>query len=128
MKRYIFLGLIILILLLVGVWYAYAPVQENPDVTSEVPHVQTVIGCWECLPPKDKTGPHTMECAFGIAADQSDGHYAISTSLMSTYPVDYAVGTKVKVTGLLVPVEQLSSIQKYDIDGVIEATVIEEIK
>lgn len=94
---------------------------------SELPQQVTVTGVWECLPHKDKTGPQTMECAFGIAKDQSDGHYAIDTSLMSTYPVDFASGAHVKVTGVLVPVEQLNSIQKYDIDGIIRATTIQKI-
>lgn len=94
---------------------------------SELPHQQTIVGYWECLPHKNTTGPQTTECAFGIAVDQSDGHYAVDTSLMSTYPVDYSTGTKVRVTGIVTPANQLNSIQKYDIDGVIRATVIEKI-
>ena len=81
----------------------------------------------ECLPHRDTTGPQTMECAFGIAVDQSDGHYAVDTSLMSQYPVDYPTGTKVRVSGVVTPSEQLSSIQKYNIDGIIRATTIEKI-
>jgi hypothetical protein len=91
---------------------------------SEIPHRQTIVGIWECLPPKDPSLPHTMECAFGIAADQSDGHYAVNTMLMSQYPVDFPTGTKVRVSGVVVPANQLSSVQKYDIDGVINATEI----
>ncbi len=94
---------------------------------SELPQRITVDGFWECLPHKDRNSPQTMECAFGIAIDQSDGHYAIDTSLMSTYPVDFSTGTKVRVKGILTPVEQLSSIQKYDIDGILRATNIDKI-
>ncbi|MCX6820213.1 MAG: hypothetical protein NT019_02975 [Candidatus Adlerbacteria bacterium] len=94
---------------------------------SELPHSQTIVGFWECLPHKNTSGPQTTECAFGIARDQSDGHYAIDTSLMSTYPVDFATGTKVQVTGIVTPANQLSSVQKYDIDGVIRATSIVKI-
>lgn len=95
---------------------------------SEIPHTQTIIGYWECLPHKDRSGPQTMECAFGIAVDQSDGHYAVNTALMSRYPVDFSIGTKVKVTGIVTPANQLSSIQKYDIDGIISATTIEKVE
>jgi hypothetical protein len=94
---------------------------------SELPRRQSIVGYWECLPHKDRTGPQTMECAFGVAVDQSDGHYAVDTSLMSTYPVDFATGAKVRVTGIVTPANQLSSIQKYDIDGIIRATTIEKI-
>lgn len=99
----------------------------QPGAYSELPQQVTVTGIWECLPHKDRTGPQTMECAFGLAKDQSDGHYAISTVLMSQYPVDFATGTHVRVTGVLTPANQLSSIQKYDIDGVIQATSITKI-
>jgi hypothetical protein len=94
---------------------------------SELPHSQTIVGFWECLPHKDTSGPQTTECAFGIAKDQSHGHYAVDTSLMSTYPVDYPTGTQVRITGIVTPANQLSSVQKYDIDGIISATSIEKI-
>ena len=94
---------------------------------SQLPQRQTIIGYWECLPHKDSTGPQTLECAFGIAVDQSDGHYAIDTRLMSQYPVDFPTGTKVRVTGVITPANQLSSMQKYDIDGIISATEIEKL-
>ncbi len=95
---------------------------------STLPTRQSIVGFWECLPPKDKNGPHTMECAFGIAVDQSDGHYAVDTALMATYPVDFPMGTKVRVTGVVTPVQNMSSIQKYDIDGIISATTIEKVE
>jgi hypothetical protein len=94
---------------------------------SELPQQVTVTGIWECLPHKDTSGPQTTECAFGIAQDQSDGHYAISTSLMSSYPVDFPTGAHVRVQGVLTPANQLNSIQKYDIDGIIQATSIQKI-
>lgn len=93
----------------------------------DVPQQVTVTGIWECLPHKNKTGPQTLECALGIAIDQSDGHYAIDTQFMARYPVDYPTGTHVRVIGILTPVEQMSSIHKYDIDGVLSATTIEKI-
>lgn len=106
-------------------WGIVEPDFEGESAQS-LPKPQTIIGYWECLPHKDQTGPQTKECALGIAVDQSDGHYAVDTSLVSTYP-DFSTGTKVRVTGLVTPVEALSSIQKYDIDGIIRATGIEKI-
>lgn len=92
---------------------------------SELPQRQTIVGVWECLPHKDTTGPQTLECALGIAADGK--HYAIDTRLMSAYPVDFPTGTSVRVTGIVTPSEQLNSVQKYDIEGVISATEIEKL-
>ncbi len=96
---------------------------------SQLPQRQVVVGFWECLPKKGP-GPHTMECAFGIAKDQSDGHLAVNTQLMSTMPVDYAVGTKVRVEGVVTPIQALSTDQwqSYDIDGVISATSIQIVQ
>jgi hypothetical protein len=92
---------------------------------SELPKQVTVSGVWECLPHTDTSGPQTTECAFGIEADDGS-HYAIDTHL-SQYPVDFATGTHVQVTGTLTPVEALNSVQQYDIKGIISATAIGEI-
>lgn len=97
---------------------------------SELPERQAIVGYWECLPPNPNwTGPITEECSLGIAAEQSGGHYAVDTTLMSRMPGpdEFTTGTKVRVTGIVTSVEELSSMQKYDIDGVISATEIENL-
>ncbi len=95
---------------------------------SEIPQRVTVTGVWECLPHKGD-GPHTMECAFGIKEDGTGKHFAVSTELMSTMPVDYATGSKVRVAGVMVPKNQLNSNawETYDIVGIIGATTIEKL-
>lgn len=107
---------------------SYLIVDVSKGSYSELPQRRSIIGYWECLPPKDTAGPITTECAFGIAVDQSDGHYAVNTQLMSTYPVDVPTGTKVRVEGVVTPASYLSSLQKYDIDGIIHATIIEKVE
>jgi hypothetical protein len=96
---------------------------------SELPKRIVIRGIWECLPHRDTTGPQTEECALGVAADQSDAHYALNLMLMSTYPVDFPTGTRVQVEGVLTPANQLSTDQwrKYPIDGIINATSIQKI-
>lgn len=103
-------------------------VKMEKGAYAELPQRRTIVGFWECLPHKDQTGPQTEECAFGIAVDQSDGHYAIDTRLMSTLAPDYPMGTKVRISGVVTPATHLSSEQKYDIDGIISATEIEEVE
>lgn len=95
---------------------------------SKIPERTSVVGFWECLPHKDTSGPQTLECAFGIAVDP-DKHYGVNTMLMARYPVDYPTGTRVRVEGVLVPKEELSADhwQKYLMDGIINATSIEEL-
>ncbi|HVY72908.1 MAG TPA: hypothetical protein VG984_02580 [Candidatus Paceibacterota bacterium] len=107
-----------------GIWMITALSKGSYSV---LPQQMTITGVWECLPHKNKTGPQTDECAFGIAKDQSDGHYAIDTSLMSQYPVDFATGTHVQVIGIVTPADQLNSVQIYDIDGMIQATSITKL-
>jgi hypothetical protein len=96
---------------------------------SEIPQQATVTGRWECLPHRDSAGPQTLECTFGIALDQSDNHLAINTTLMSQALINYTNDTKVRISGVLMPANQLSSDvwKKYDIDGVINAVAIEKL-
>lgn len=95
---------------------------------SEIPQRMSIKGVWECLPHKGD-GPHTTECAFGLKEDGTGKHYAVSTSLMSQYPVDYPTGAHVQVDGVMVPKNQLNSnaYDTYNIIGIIGATTIKEI-
>ena len=94
--------------------------------SSELPHRQNLSGTWECLPHKDTSGPQTMECALGVALDGSAGHMAVDTSLAARYPIEYRVGTHVRIEGIVTLADQLSSNQweKYDIKGIVRATMI----
>ena len=97
---------------------------------SRLPERVSIIGYWECLPHRDQSGPQTMECAFGIAPEGADDHHlGVHTMLMSSHPVDFPTGTKVRVEGVLTPMEMLSSDQwqKYDIDGIVSAILIEKV-
>ncbi len=97
---------------------------------SEIPHSITVVGFFECLPHKDMTGPQTEECTLGLAVDQSDGHFALDLSLVPDIAINFQTGVKVKVTGTMVPANQLSSNQwqKYPIDGIIQVKTVERVE
>ncbi len=96
---------------------------------SEVPQKIVVEGVWECLPHKDTSGPQTLECGFGIKADQNGAHYALDLQSLKEYPVNFPTGSRIRVEGTFVPVEQLSSNawQKYPIKGIISVTKIDTI-
>jgi hypothetical protein len=93
---------------------------------SDIPQQVTIEGEWECLPHVD--GIMTEECAFGVVEDGTDRHYAVDTALMSRTPVGYSAGTRVRIQGVMVPKDHLSTNMwdKYDIEGIIAATMIEE--
>lgn len=97
---------------------------------SQIPSRQTIVGTYECLPHRDTSGPQTTECAFGMKEDGTGKHYAINTQLMSsTEWMNTPTNAHIRVEGVVVPIEQLSTNQwqKYDIVGIISATTITRI-
>lgn len=87
---------------------------------SEMPKSVTLLGVFTCLPHKDTRGPTTLECAFGIKTDNG-AHYALDLSLIPMAEADsLTTGGRLSVTGVVVPVEALSSDHwwKYDIKGI----------
>lgn len=107
---------------------AYRIMSVTKGAYSEIPQRVTVTGVWECLP-HVPGAPPTEECGFGLKEDGTNNHYAIDTSLMARMFDGYSTGTHVRVEGVLVKKEMLSTNmwQKYDIVGIIAATMIEEI-
>lgn len=94
-----------------------------------IPRTVTLQGSLVCLPHRDMSGPQTLECAFGFKADGGD-HYAMSASDL---PVDFLnsvqTGERIEVTGLMVPIEAISTDmwQKYDIRGIIQVSAAQKI-
>ncbi len=88
----------------------------------------TIRGMFVCLPHKDTSGPQTMECAFGMKANNGL-HYALDFSDSSTSAFDLPMDREYSVTGLLVPIEALSTDhwQKYDVNGVIRVSSYKEM-
>lgn len=85
----------------------------------------TLTGTTTCLPHKDTSGPVTLECAIGLQID-SGAFYGLDMS--SQAPGSFLdTGKRVEVTGVVVPVEAMSSIQKYDIKGVMRVTAVREL-
>ena len=72
----------------------------------------TVTGKIECLPHKDKDGPHTLECAYGILQTTTSKHYALSDPDF-TKLVSIPMGTAVTITGKF----KSDNSSKYDIVG-----------
>ncbi len=98
---------------------------ENPpavdDSAPPTPSEIMLDGEYTCLPVKNPDEPHTLECALGIKTDSGD-YYALDTSSLQfgNAGADTPTGSKIQVTGLVVPIEAISSDQwqKYNIRGI----------
>lgn len=109
--------------------------KPSPD-TKPVEEIETsrdvtLQGTWVCLP-HQVAGSEVakMECAYGFKTDEGK-HYALDLSAI-TLPADFIgslqVGDRVTVSGLLVPIEQISNNiwQKYDVRGIIKVTSLQK--
>ncbi len=122
-----------LVLLLVGLGFLLSnkQIDDNrgadndptllPTGVSVPKEFKTVAGTIICLPHKETSGPVTLECAFGLQAE--DGNYGLRTEHIQDdgLPI-YDTGDKIEVTGRLINIEDLEKderLRNYDIKGVI---------
>lgn len=111
--------------------YAY----KNPSLADrlmgspDTPYEATFSGTTTCLPHRDTSGPTTMECALGLKTDEGF-HIGLDMSAVQMEAGSgLDTGEDVTVSGLYVPVEQMSGTmgQIYDIRGVMRvSSVIQE--
>ncbi len=129
----LFLGVFGLLLVIAVSFFILADPVKNPGLTDPSPspsadlETQT-IGTLTCLPHKNKSGPITLECAYGLKTD--NGHYyALDTTFFPGILTDFAIDVRVKVIGDLTNVEQASDtgLERYDIKGVIRVTDVERL-
>ena len=111
-------------------YFAYSQgwgMSPNPDteIIDLAPsnYQATISGTYTCLPHLDTTGPHTMECAFGIRADNGD-YYAVNFGASATAMEQFQAGERVTAEGFIVIKEALSSDQwaKYNMKGIFTVT------
>jgi hypothetical protein len=89
----------------------------------------TVRGSFVCLPHRDTSGPTTMECAFGLKAENGV-HYGVDFSSTPGSAFDYPMEKTHIVKGDFTPVETLPNDDRmgiYAIEGVIKVTSVEEV-
>jgi len=103
-----------------GAWLITA---TEKGAYSELPQERTLTGETVCLPHKDTSGI-TLECAIGLQTGPEEFYGLDMSGLQSGTYLD--TGKRVEVTGTVTPVEALSSIQKYDIRGVMRVMSVRE--
>ncbi len=126
MKKILLAFIAVAVLLVAGFYafnnYIYNEKQGNGnDVVS---YRGTLTGTQVCLPHADPTGPQTKECALGMKTDSGE-YYALDFGTYSQgLPPNFADGERFTATGLITPVEMLSSDhwQKYNMEGILSVT------
>lgn len=125
MKKALSLTVAVIIFLIAGFYavnaYIYSAKQGDPmDIQS---YRGTLTGQVVCLPPKDKDGPNTRECAMGLRTDAGE-HYALDFAMMSQENPGIDSGDRFTANGLITPVEMLSAERwsKYDMVGIFSVT------
>lgn len=125
MKKALAIAIVVIAVLAAGFYalnsYIYNEKQGDPmDMQS---YRGTLTGEVVCLPPKDKDGPNTRECAMGLRTNAGE-HYALDFMMMSQENPGIDSGDRFTANGLITPVEMLSSDrwQKYDIVGIFSVT------
>lgn len=87
------------------------------------PQNVTLSGTYVCLPHLDTTGPQTMECAFGLKAD--DGlYYAVNFGQSANAMTLFQSGAHITADGFVVIKEALNTDQweKYNMKGIFTVT------
>lgn len=115
---------VITLLVLVGAFYAfnsYIYTQKQQGADGE-PYRGTLSGEAVCLPHKDPT-LGTKECALGMKTDVGE-HYVLDLTLLSQEQPAFQTGDRFTATGLITPIERLSTDQwqNYAVVGVFSVT------
>lgn len=102
---------------------AYIYAQKQGDGNSHEPYRGTLTGEYVCLPHRNAEGPQTDECALGLKTDAGE-YFAIDFGLMSQVQPAFSVGDRISASGVITPVERLSSDywRKYPIEAIFSVT------
>lgn len=82
-----------------------------------------------CLPHKNAGGAQTLECAFGLESVAGDFYALDAGSLDPALAAELNASERVRVTGLLIPIEAVSTDrwQKYVVEGIMRVDSFEVI-
>lgn len=126
MRRTIVLLVLVGVVGLIAAFYSFNNyIYQEKQGTGEIaePYRATLSGEYVCLPHKGDGPVQTLECAFGIRTDVGE-YYAINFHLMSQTHDPVKIGQRLSASGVVHPIERLSTDQwqKYDIEGIFSVT------
>jgi hypothetical protein len=124
MKRNIILLFAIVIIVIVIALVLSDSKNEKIEL-DPTPKKVTLTGTYICLPHKNKTGPQTEECAFGIKTNTGD-YYAVNFGQSAQAMEQFQNGETITAEGFTVIKEALSTNywDKYDMEGIFTITKI----
>lgn len=124
-------GVTALVVAFLVVGYMLAASKKNSSSAQSAPistsQEMRLEGFPTCLPHKNTSNFQTMECAFGIST--KTGNYALDLQGLSPdNQIMVQTAVQIRVTGLVVPAEALSTDQwqKYDIEGIMRVDSAEK--
>lgn len=140
MRKIIYLAILIVALgisLQIKSWVDNTVKKNTDTTTTETPATPTptptsttttILGTFTCLPHAGNPEVITLECAFGLKAATGE-HYALDWADNARFNMDLPMDRQFLVTGLLTPIEAISTDQwsKYDIKGIIKVSSYEEV-
>lgn len=96
---------------------------EPTPVTEVVPEHITLTGAYLCLPHTDPSEFETMECTHGMQTEDGT-YYAVDFALSSQMGIEPDLGETFTASGIVTPVEMLSSDhwRNYPIEGIFSVT------
>ncbi len=125
MKKPLLIIVALIVLLVAGffAFNAYIYKEKQGDGKAVTSYRGTLTGTQVCLPHADTDGPQTLECALGMKTDTGE-YYALDFGTLSQGMPPLTDGDRFSATGLITPVEMLSSDhwKKYDIQGILSVT------
>ena len=99
--------------------------QKQGQTEDTAPHRGTLTGEYICLPPTGELATKTTECINALKTDQGK-YYVLDFNLMSQAKPDLKEGDRFTATGVITPIENLSTDywQKYPtkIEGIFSIT------
>ncbi len=121
-------------ILLIGLIYFFAMInaKSESEITlknNEYVFKQTALeGEWICLSYKKELNLQENRCEVGVKTDNGLS-YALDTILIEGDRTRLKTGDRVRMEGLLVPIEEISADywQKYDIEGIMKVEILEKL-
>lgn len=90
-------------------------------IVSQPYNIQTLLGLYECLPHRGIGEVQTLECTFGVKLPDGT-HVALDMGdiFRGGQVREFTVGTLIRVSGLLIPIEAISTDywQRYEVTGI----------
>jgi len=122
-REIVIFGVALTIIALFFIFNSFLTEKKQLENTITEPYRAELTGVQVCLPPKDTDREVTLECVIGFKTDTGE-YYALDFDLSSHTSPDISNGKRFSASGVVTPIERLSTDQwqKYDVEGIFSVT------